>query len=207
VGSPGAPAVPPGFSSVRLVGGLGGAGAAAAGATGAGGVPTGLLIGIGAAAGAAGIAVGVTRGGKGGPEGGRAAGSTPAGTPEPMPTPTPEPNVSGHWAGTFNENPSATRCTVTSDLSLDLQQNGVDVVGTFQLVIRTATSAPGDPCPVGPGDVLDGPASGTANGATIMLELQIPGGGPALVLPGMISGNNMGGTDPAGGGTWQVTRQ
>jgi hypothetical protein len=210
VGAPeGAPAIPPGFSGTNLVGGTSGAGSAAAGATGAGGAPTGLLIGIGAAVGAAGIALAVAGGGDGGLGGGDAAGSAPGGTPEPMPTPTPEPepDVSGHWLGTFDENPSATRCTVTTDLSLDLQQHGVDVTGTFQLVIRTATSAPGDPCPVGPGDVLNGPASGTVNGNSIVLQLQIPGGGPALVLPGTISGNNMGGTDPEGGGSWAVTRQ
>jgi hypothetical protein len=99
------------------------------------------------------------------------------------------------------------RCTVTAGLSLDLQQNGTDVTGTFQLTIHTATSAPGDPCPVGPGDVLNGPTSGTVNGDTIVLQLQIPGGGPALVLPGAISENRMGGTDPEGGGSWEVTRQ
>jgi hypothetical protein len=215
VGAPeGAPAIPPGFSDLGLVSGASGAGgsatsAAGAGGTSTGGISTGVLVGIGAAAAAAGIAVAVTGSGSDGAmqDGQTSGGASPGGTPEPAPTPTPAPDVSGRWAGSFVENPSTVRCTVTSDLSLDLQQNGTNVTGTFQLVIRTATSAPGDPCPVGPGDALNGPASGTVNGDTIVLQLQIPGGGPALVLPGTISDGRMGGTDPEGGGSWEVTRQ
>jgi hypothetical protein len=213
VGAPeGAPAIPPGFSSTGVAAGASGASAVAAGTTGAtggGGAATGLLLVAGVAAGAAGVARAVGSGGEDSLDsGGGGTGSAPGGTPEPTATPTPEPqpDVTGRWGGTFNENPSATRCTVTSDLSLDLQQTGADVTGTFQLVIRTATSVPADPCPVGPGDVLNGPASGTVSGNTIRLELQIPGGGPALVLPGTISDTSMGGTDPDGGGSWQVTR-
>ncbi|MGD8896435.1 MAG: hypothetical protein PVJ73_10395, partial [Acidobacteriota bacterium] len=199
VGAPeGASAIPPGFANVGL-----------AGAGGAAGISTGVLRGIGAAAGAAGIAVAVTGGGDGGDQpGGTPPSGTPQGqTPEPTPTPTPPPDVTGRWVGTFNENPNAMQCTVETDLSLDLQQSGNAVSGTFQLVIRTATSAPGDPCPVGPGDVVTGPVRGSVNGETVMLELQIPGGGPPLVLPGTISDDRMGGTDPAGGGSWEVRRQ
>lgn len=199
VGVPeGAPAIPPGFSNLGLAGG----------AAGGGGISTGLLVGIGAgAAGAVAIAVGVGGGdGDGGSTGG-AAGTAPGGAPAPTPTPTPAPDVSGFWAGNFVEHPNSMQCTVTAGLSLDLQQNGTNVTGTYQLTIHTATSAPGDPCPVGPGDVLNGPASAVINGDTIELRLQIPGGGPALVLPGTISENRMGGTDPGGAGNWGVTRQ
>jgi hypothetical protein len=211
VGAPeGAPAIPPGFSNVSLVGSAGGAGGAAgAGAAAPGGISTGVLVGIGAAAGVAGVAVAAGGGGGDGgtSDGSAGGGASPNPTPTPAPTPTPTPDVSGRWAGSFDDSPSATECTVTADLSLDLQQNGTDVTGTYQLRILTATSAPGDPCPVGPGDVVTGPLSGVVNGDTITLGLQIPGGGPPLVLPGTISDNRMGGTDPDGGGSWEVTRQ
>jgi hypothetical protein len=201
VGAPeGAPAIPPGFSNVSLVGGAGGAG----------GVSTGVLVGIGAAAGAAGIAVAAGGGGGdgAGTQGGAGGTAPPAGgTPEPQPTPTPAPDVSGRWVGSFDDSPSATECYTTAGLSLDLQQNGMNVTGTYQLTIRTATPPPGGTCPVGPGDVVSGALSGVVNGDTIELGLNIPGGGPPLILPGTISDNRMGGTDPDGGGSWDVTRQ
>jgi hypothetical protein len=215
VGAPeGAPAIPPGFSNVSLVSSAGGAGGAATGAAGAGaaapgGISTGVLVGIGAAAGAAGIAV--AAGGGGNDKATQGGSTSPAGmagaTPEPQPTPTPAPDVSGRWAGSFDQTPSPADCAVSADLSLDLQQNGADVTGTFQMVIRTAPPPPGDTCPVKPGDVLNGPLSGVVNGDIITLGLRIPGGGPTLVLPGTISDNRMGGTDPDGGGSWEVTRQ
>jgi hypothetical protein len=48
--------------------------------------------------------------------------------------------------------------------------------------------------------------AGVVNGDIIMLELGIPGGGPSLILPGTISGDTMGGTDPEGGGGWELSR-
>jgi hypothetical protein len=200
VGAPeGASAVPPGFARIGL-------------ASAGGGVSTGVLVGVGAAAAAGGIAVVATSGGDGGSS---TPGSSPpptgGGTPQPPPTPTPTPtpmrDVTGSWAGTFNENPSATRCTVETDLSLQLQQTGTAVSGTFQLLIRTANSVPADPCPVKPGDVLNGPVSGVVNGDAISIELGIPGGGPTLTLHGTVADDHMGGTDPGGGGSWDVGRQ
>lgn len=194
----GATAVPTGFASVGLAGAAGGAG-----------VSTGLLLGIGGAAGAAAIAVGVTGGDDSSDAGSPTNPSGGGGTPEPTPTPTPQPmrDVTGRWTGTFNDGQSATQCTVDTDLSLDLVQTGSAVSGSFQMVIRTATSAPQDPCPVGPGDVLNGPVSGSVNGDIITLELGVPGGGPSLMLPGTISDDRMGGTDPDGGGSWEVRPQ
>ena len=140
--------------------------------------------------------------------GGASTPSQPVGTPEP--TPTPAPDVSGRWAGSFVENPSATQCSVTSDLTLDLQQSGTDVTGTLQFSILSATPAPGDPCPVEAGDLFPGLTSGTVNGDIITLQLQITGG-PSFVFQGTISGDRMSGTSPPDsegpGGSWEVTRQ
>jgi len=202
VGAPeGASAIPSGFANVGIAGAAGGA---------AGGVSTGVLLGIGGA-GAGAVAIGVAVGGGDGDSSGSGSPTTPSagGTPEPMPTPTPEPmrDVTGRWAGNFDGGTSATECTVDSDLSLDLQQSGNAVTGTFQMTIRAATSAPQDPCPVAPGDVLNGPVSGVVNGDIVTLELGIPGGGPTLILPGMISDDRMGGADPDGDGSWEVRPQ
>jgi hypothetical protein len=210
VGAPGgAPAIPPGFANVGLAPAAGAAASTAAGASAgvSGGVSTGMLVGLGAAAAMAGIAVAAGDGGSSVAENPTAP--TGGGGPQPTPTPTPVPmhDVTGRWAGTFDENPSPTRCTVETDLSLQLQQLGTAVSGAFQLVIGTANSVPADPCPVGPGDVLNGPVSGVVNGDTISLELGIPGGGPSLMLYGSVSDDRMGGTDPAGGGSWDVRRQ
>lgn len=176
----------------------------------AGGISTGVLVGLGAAA-AAGIAVAAARGGDGGTEGAATpTGPSPVAMPTPTPTPTPAPDLTGRWAGQFIEVPSAVQCSVTSDLSLDLQQSMSNLTGTFRLMIRTATPAPQDPCPVNPGDVFTGLASGTLNGNAITLQLQITGG-PLFVLRGTVSGNRMGGTSPPDsegpGGSWELVRQ
>lgn len=196
VGAPeGASAVPAGFAGAGLAGG---------------GVSTALLVGIGAAAAAGGaIAVGTGDGDGGSSRSGSPTTPTGGGAPQPTPTPTPVPmrDVTGRWAGTFNENPSPTRCTVQTDLSLQLQQSGTAVSGTFQMLIRTANSVPADPCPVGSGDVLNGPVSGVVNGDQVSLELGIPGGGPSLRLHGSVSDDRMGGTDPGGGGSWDLRKQ
>jgi len=214
VGAPeGAPAVPAGFSNVGLVGGpASAAGAAGAGAGGTGGVSTGVLLGIGAGAAAA-VAVAIAAGGDDDVSIATPPAGTPGGgTPEPMPTPTPTPapDVTGGWAGTFNEVPSATQCSVQNDLSMDLQQSGSAVSGTFQLLIRSATPAPQDPCPVQAGDSFGGPVSGTVNGDTLSIELQILGG-PAFFLSGTVSGDRISGISPPDsggpGGSWEVTRQ
>ena len=210
----GAPALPPGFSHAGLVSSVTGsaASAAGAGATGTGGVSTGMLVGLGAAAATAGIAV-AAGGGGGGTEGE----ATPNGlspvampTPTPTPTPTPAPDLTGRWAGQFVEVPSAVQCSVTSDLALDLRQSMTNLTGTFQLAIRTATPAPQDPCPVDPGDVFTGLASGVLNGDSISLQLQITGG-PSFFLHGTVSGNRMGGTSPPDsegpGATWELVRR
>jgi hypothetical protein len=208
----GAPALPSGFSHLGLVSSASGAAAstAAAGVTGTGGISTGVLVGIGAAAGAAGIAV-AAGGGGGGKEGAATPnGQAPVGAPTPTPTPTPTPDITGRWAGQFVEVPSTVQCSVTSDLSLDLRQSAPNLTGTFQLSIRSATPAPQDPCPVKPGDVFTGLASGTVNGDSITLQLQITGG-PSFILHGTISGNRMGGTSPPDsegpGGSWELVRQ
>jgi len=195
----GAAPVPAGFSGLGLAG-LG----AAAGAT-----STGLILGL-VGGGAAAVGVGVAVAVGGGKENDGTTGPGPAGTPEP--TPTPGPDVSGHWSGSYIEGPSATRCRVTADLTLDLSQSGSNVTGTFQLGILTAASVPEDPCPVQPGDAIPGSASGSLNGTDISLLLQIPvAGNPAAQLYGTVSGDRMGGTSPpdAEGSvvSWDVMRQ
>ena len=213
VGAPeGAPALPPGFADIGLVGasGAGAPGAGAAAGTSGGGISTGALLGIAAGAGAA-VAVAVAAGGdEGVASPAAAAGTAAGGMPEPTPTPTPAPDVSGRWAGTFDEIPSATQCSVQNDLALDLQQSGSAVSGTFQLLIRSATPAPSDPCPVQAGDAFTGLCSGTVNGDTISLQLAITGG-PSFFLGGTISGDRMGGSSPPDsggpGGSWEVNRQ
>jgi hypothetical protein len=224
IGAPqGAPAVPPGFSGIRVVASVGAGGApgatAAGGATGAagasaattGGISAGVLLGIAAAGGAA-VAVAAGRGG--GDE--AAAADTPApspgGTPQPQPTPTPGSNASGRWVGSFIENPSTVLCSVTTDLGLDLQQSGAAVSGTFQLLIRSATRAPQGPCSVQAGEAFAGPASGSVTDSNITLQLRIPANPPQeFRLQGTISGNRMGGISPPDaegpGGSWEVTRQ
>jgi hypothetical protein len=205
----GAPGLPPGFSDLGLASKVSGGATSAAGigAAGAGGTSTAVLVGIGAAAVAAGIGLAAAGGGDGGTE----DAPTPTGPPPAMPEPTPAPpDATGRWAGRFVEDPSPSQCSVTSDLSLDLRQSGATVTGTFQLVIRSATPAPQDPCPVAPGDAFTGPVRGTVNGNSIRLELQITGG-PTFVLAGTISGNRMGGTSPPDadgpGGSWELMRQ
>jgi hypothetical protein len=204
----GATALPAGFAPTGLVTTAGGAGA---GAAVGGGISKGLLIGIGAAAGAAGVAVAVGGGGDGGDGADSpAGGAPPGGTPEPTPTPPPTTDVSGRWLGTFNENPSTTQCSVQNDLSLDLQQDGNAVTGTFQLTVLVATPAPADPCPVAAGESFGGPLSGVVNGDVIELQLQITGG-PSFFLGGTVSGDRMGGSSPPDeggpGGEWEVFRQ
>jgi hypothetical protein len=204
----GAPGVPAGFGGLGL-GGI--AGGAAAGAAAAGGISTAVLVGGGAVAVGAAAAVAAGGGDEREPPGeGSVSRPTPAPTPAPTPTPTPEPSVSGHWVGSFVENPSDVQCSVATGLDVTLEQSGSEASGTFVMEIRDAKSAPADPCPVGPGDVFNGPANASISGSSIVLTLQIPNG-PAAVLPGMIMGDTMGGTSPpdAGGpgGTWELMRQ
>jgi hypothetical protein len=99
---------------------------------------------------------------------------------------------------------------VQNDLSLEIQQTGDAVSGTFQLMIRSSTPAPGDPCPVEAGDRFVGLLSGTVNGDTISLQLQITGG-PSFFLGGTVTGDRMGGSSPPDaegpGGDWELRRQ
>jgi hypothetical protein len=165
---------------------------------------------IGGAAAAAGAAVVVARGGDDDSGSNQGPGERP--TPTPAPTPEPTRDVSGRWAGSFVENPSAVQCSVSAGLEATLQQESPAAAsGSFVLTIRSATPAPQDPCPVAAGDSFSGPAGLSLAGASVELRLAIPGGGPEVVLQGVLEGETMGGTSPPDsggpGGTWELTRQ
>ncbi|MGE0454486.1 MAG: hypothetical protein AB7O37_20440 [Vicinamibacteria bacterium] len=210
--APGAPALPPGFSSAGVTaaagtstgavagaaaGATGAAGAATAGsaAAAAGGLSTAAVVGIvGGAAAAGGVAVAASSGD---------SSETPSSSASPTPA---GPSVSGRWVGRLHVDPGG--CMIDADLTLDLTQSGNTLSATA--TVRELTHMDRADCnaQAGQTQVVRGTGSLAGNSVTLTLAAEH---GP-VTWSGTLSGNSMSGTFPATGpsdpgGTWNVARQ
>ena len=208
--APGAPALPPGFSSAGVTAAAGtttgavagaaagatdAAGAAAAGgaATAAGGLSTAAVVGIVGGAVAAGGAAVAASSGDDSPD--SPSPSTPAG-----------PNVTGRWVGRLHVDPGG--CMIDADLTLDLTQSGNTLSATATVHELTHMDRADCNAQAGQTQVVRG--TGSLAGTSVTLTLASEHG--PVTWSGTVSGNTMSGTFPATGpsdpgGTWNVTRQ